>query len=119
MEKDFWYEAINAMSYHTKESDEGAEHSLIRNINEYFEKEFVKFPIRENTNIICEKWNTECFCDISFKHDKTKPKCFDGSVILFENFGKYFVVDGNNRINFWCRQKNNDEHSVLIISLKK
>jgi hypothetical protein len=70
----------------------------------------------EAVEVVAVCWSLSELSKFAGWHHKKNPKYPDEPLILFEGFGHpCFLVDGNNRINKWMLENDQDRHPVLIV----
>lgn len=65
-----------------------------------------------------ERWTLERLTALEPGHERDGPKFFPPIVVLYW-YDRYFLIDGNTRINVWPREQDNGPHFVFVISARE
>jgi hypothetical protein len=69
------------------------------------------------TNCIIREcsWSTAALDTLERRHSKDAPRQEEAPIIAFVYEGRARLIDGNNRVNKWVRERNANNHTVLLI----
>ena len=69
----------------------------------------------EMLTVKLEQWFLQQLVDLKPPHDRAQLKSF-APIIVLHWFDRYFLLDGNTRVNFWRKVSNQGPHAVLRIT---
>ena len=117
-----WIQVCEQLKWHNKGSD-----TCIDTLNRLWQKNvaarhadgerLLQIPklTEEMLNAHAEQWPLEKLAAVPRGHDRAAPQYF-APVIVLHWFNRYFLLDGNTRVNFWLGHNNAGPHAVFRIS---
>lgn len=120
----FWIQVCDQLKWHNKGTD-----CCIDTLNRLWQKHLeVKSPggeillevptLSENMLMVqAEQWPLDRLVSLTIGHTRERPHFFP-PIIILSWFERNFLIDGNNRVNFWRSHNNQGPHAVLRIRVK-
>ena len=117
-----WIQACEQLKWHNKGSD-----TCIDTLNRLWRKNvqarhaggeaLLDIPtVRDDMLMVsAEQWSLQKLAAVPRGHARAAPQFF-GPVVILDWFERFFLLDGNTRVNFWLAHKNEGPHAVLRIS---
>lgn len=124
-EKYLWIRVCEQLKFHNKGSDR-----CIDTLNRLWRKHprvkgesgeiLLDVPLlsEEMLSVTLEQWSVQQLAALNTPHERDQLKSFE-PIIVLRWFEQDFLIDGNTRVNFWIKNKNEGPHAVLKIAEAK
>lgn len=111
---ELWARALAAIP--VKKKDGTPQAALNRLANEYFRRKPAESFDPSRCTIKEVALSPEELASLETHHTDGAPRYTGGAIVVVEFDGRRVVVDGNNRVNYWRAQRDNQPHMALIVT---